>query len=307
MGSRWLCAPGLLTDSTRAVYESQKEPETRAVPAITADPWRTWLMTGTRLVPLDPRRARGRASLLKTLTEESNHRQSPSERWKDLTSAMERQVIGEALNTLPGQQRQVVKLAYFGGYTNREIAERVGLPVSGVRRRLREALATVSAYVGRTRAAGSKVVCTLLAWFAVRWLGTAERSSGRGVGDMLRAGMVVAAGATASAMLGAQLVSPAQVAPAGLASVPSLSSVQASVVQAPKTTIVAAAGALPQSSLASELVQRSDLPPLPITVPVAAPVGGLPKALPGSLKAAGLPINLLVPTPAVPVLPRGRS
>jgi sigma-70-like protein len=306
MGTRWLCAPGLLTDSTRAVYGSAKESEMQAVSTITADPWRTWLMTGTRLIPLDPRRARGRASLLKTLTEGSYHRQSRSERWKDLTSAMDRQAVGDALNSLPDQQRQVVKLAYFGGLTNREIAEQVGLPVSGVKRRLREGLATVSAFVERSRAAGSKVVSALLAWLGVRWLDTAQRSPGKGVEEMLRAGMVVAAGVTASAVLGTQSLSPAQVAPIGVASTPAVSSVQASVIQAPQTTILATASALPQSpAVEIDLIHRSGVPSLQVTATLTVVAPGLTEALPGSLKVPG-PINLQVPTPTVPVLPKLR-
>ena len=217
---------------------------------------------------------------------------------------MDRQAVGEALKSLPDQQRQVVKLAYFGGLTNREIAEQVGLPVSGVRRRLREALATVSVYVERSRAAGSKVVYALLAWFGGRWLDAAQRSSGKGVEEMLRAGLVVAAGVTASAVLGAQPVSPAQIHLIGLARIPAVSSVQAGVVQAPTTTILATAAALPQSSVVgSALIPRSGVPSLPVTVIVTVPAPGLPNLLSGSLKVPG-PINLQVPTPAVPVLPR---
>jgi DNA-binding Lrp family transcriptional regulator len=265
-------------------------------------------MTGARLVPLDLRRARGANGwLMKTLTEEPYHSLSSSERWKNLTSAMDRQAVGEALNALPDQQKQVVKLAYFGGLTNREIAERVGLPVSGVRRRLREALATVSAYVERSRAAGSRVVYALLAWFGLRWLVSAQRSTGRGIDEMVRAGMVVAAGVTASMVLGAQPVSPAQVDPVGGASIPAVSSavssVEASVVQAPKTSILAATGALPQSSqVASSLFQPSGLTPLPDTVTVTVPLPGVPTTGKGSLKVPG-PINLQVSS-AAPVLPK---
>jgi RNA polymerase sigma-70 factor (ECF subfamily) len=53
----------------------------------------------------------------------------------------------EALKTLPAEQREVVLLAYYGGYTQSEIADLTGLPLGTVKsrtltalRRLRSAL-----------------------------------------------------------------------------------------------------------------------------------------------------------------------
>jgi RNA polymerase sigma factor (sigma-70 family) len=46
----------------------------------------------------------------------------------------------EALKTLPGEQREVVLLAYYGGYTQREIAELSGLPLGTVKSRTLTAL-----------------------------------------------------------------------------------------------------------------------------------------------------------------------
>ncbi len=57
----------------------------------------------------------------------------------------EEQVIGAersaaaraALERLPAEQRQVLELAYYGGWTQLEIAERLGLPVGTVKARTR--------------------------------------------------------------------------------------------------------------------------------------------------------------------------
>jgi RNA polymerase sigma factor (sigma-70 family) len=43
--------------------------------------------------------------------------------------------VREALTTLPPEQRQVVELAYFGGYTQTRIAEVLGIPVGTVKTR----------------------------------------------------------------------------------------------------------------------------------------------------------------------------
>jgi RNA polymerase sigma-70 factor (ECF subfamily) len=59
-----------------------------------------------------------------------------------------RKQVREALTTLPPEQRRVVELAYFGGYTQTRIAETLGIPVGTVKtrtlaamRKLRRALA----------------------------------------------------------------------------------------------------------------------------------------------------------------------
>ena len=62
--------------------------------------------------------------------------------------SVRRKQVREALTTLPPEQRRVVELAYFGGYTQTRIAEALGIPVGTVKtrtfaamRKLRRALA----------------------------------------------------------------------------------------------------------------------------------------------------------------------
>jgi RNA polymerase sigma-70 factor (ECF subfamily) len=71
-----------------------------------------------------------------------------SEAW----AAVRRQHVRKALSALPEPQREVLALAYFGGYTQREIAELVGAPLGTVKtrtlaamRRLREVLGPLAA------------------------------------------------------------------------------------------------------------------------------------------------------------------
>ena len=46
-----------------------------------------------------------------------------------------RKEVREALTTIPPEQRQVIELAYFGGYTQTRIAEELGIPVGTVKTR----------------------------------------------------------------------------------------------------------------------------------------------------------------------------
>ena len=45
--------------------------------------------------------------------------------------------IRAALDTLPDEQRRVIELAYFGGFSHSEIAEQLGLPAGTVKGRMR--------------------------------------------------------------------------------------------------------------------------------------------------------------------------
>jgi len=49
----------------------------------------------------------------------------------------EAEEVREALGDLPGDQREVVRLAYFGGFTHTQIADMLGQPVGTVKGRMR--------------------------------------------------------------------------------------------------------------------------------------------------------------------------
>lgn len=157
--------------------------------------WRSWLATGARRVPIDRRRARGSESHLKRILVGA-----PSGA-VDFSSAMARQAIDEALHELPAKQKQVVKLAYFGGLTNREIAHELGLSVSEVRRVLRASLATVGAHFERGRDKGRRAIQDLLMLPWWRTAGGLHRAPWPALDHALQTGIVVVMTAAATALL----------------------------------------------------------------------------------------------------------
>jgi RNA polymerase sigma-70 factor (ECF subfamily) len=49
---------------------------------------------------------------------------------------LERERVQEALKLLPDQQRETLELAYYGGYTQAELAERLGQPLGTIKSRM---------------------------------------------------------------------------------------------------------------------------------------------------------------------------
>lgn len=237
------------------------------LPAATYESWRTWLMTGAQRGPIDRRRLRGaHRGLKKMLLEGAGDPKRPHS-WKEFSDAMVRHAVDEAMRALPPDDTRVVKLAFFGGYSNREIALQVGVAEATVQRRLREALDKISAYVQRGRSMGRRAFYALLIWL-----------SGRTLNDAVHHTVQAAAVAAAATIVIAAPSSPAS------ASAPPITHdriVQVTAGQpatappAPTDTAppTAAPGAIPAANLqppsgAGPVITVPSLPPLPpVTLP----------------------------------------
>jgi RNA polymerase sigma-70 factor (ECF subfamily) len=101
----------------------------------------TWLTSVTRNRAVDEVRARGRRFRHETASPEEQEREFPAPEQYDpsMTAEMsdQRRLIVAALAGLPLEQRQAIQLAYFGGLTQQEIAERLGQPLGTVKTRIR--------------------------------------------------------------------------------------------------------------------------------------------------------------------------
>lgn len=101
----------------------------------------TWLLTVTRNRAIDEARSRGRRYRHETAFPEERQREVPAGSEADPASGAEladlQRAVRSALETLPPEQRQVIELAYFGGLSQREIAQRLDQPLGTVKTRIR--------------------------------------------------------------------------------------------------------------------------------------------------------------------------
>lgn len=247
----------------------------------TNDSWRTWLMTGARRGRVDRRRLRGAHRGLKQMLIEGAGDPARPHSWREFSDAMVRHSVDEAMQTLPIEEAVMVKLAFFGGFSNREIARELGFNESTIHRRLRDALDKISDYVQRGRTLGRRAVYAVLVWL-----------SARSISDAVHHTIEAAAVAAAATIL---VVHPAPFTPpAGAA--------------APHSAVSgrAAAGAVMPSSV---------VPPAPTPTPLAPPdatgagpsAGVLPVAPPAPQlpSVPSLPVIPAVHVPPLPVAPPG--
>ena len=94
---------------------------------------RTWILTlvHRRAVDLVRREQSRRTEPLKDQAE-AGGRTAHEEAWLRL----ERTRVQEALKRLPDQQREAIELAYYGGFTQSELADRLGEPLGTVKSRM---------------------------------------------------------------------------------------------------------------------------------------------------------------------------
>jgi RNA polymerase sigma-70 factor (ECF subfamily) len=100
----------------------------------------TWLLSVARNGAVDQIRIRGRRRRHETAGEDSA-RELPADEGRDpalmAQLADERQKVRQALTSLPAEQKRVIEMAYYGGYTQQEIAELLDQPLGTVKTRIR--------------------------------------------------------------------------------------------------------------------------------------------------------------------------
>jgi RNA polymerase sigma-70 factor (ECF subfamily) len=94
----------------------------------------TWMLTlvHRRAVDLVRREERRRAGSLPDDVEQASTGSAEDDAWL----RFERERVQSALKRLPDQQREALELAYYGGFTQSELAERLGQPVGTIKSRM---------------------------------------------------------------------------------------------------------------------------------------------------------------------------
>jgi RNA polymerase sigma-70 factor (ECF subfamily) len=107
---------------------------------------RTWLVTAVRNRAIDLLRGRGgrERAEVELHPEVGSTESGPEQR---AVASSDRAAVRAALADLPSEQRRTVELAYYGGYTQSEIAELMKVPLSTVKGRMRLALEKLASYL----------------------------------------------------------------------------------------------------------------------------------------------------------------
>ena len=106
----------------------------------------TWLLTlvHRRAVDLVRRENRRRAESLPDDTDYAASDSAEDDAWL----RFERERVQAALRKLPDQQREALELAYYGGFTQSELAERLGQPIGTIKSRMFAGLARLRELLG---------------------------------------------------------------------------------------------------------------------------------------------------------------
>jgi RNA polymerase sigma-70 factor, ECF subfamily len=98
---------------------------------------RSWLLSIVHNRSIDQLRSTASRRRMQEKVEASAPRSQPSEAFSESWRNSQRERVREALKTLPRDQMKVLELAYFSGYTQKEIAQLLGLPLGTVKGRMR--------------------------------------------------------------------------------------------------------------------------------------------------------------------------
>jgi RNA polymerase sigma-70 factor (ECF subfamily) len=101
----------------------------------------TWLMTLTRNRALDRIRSSQRFErMIQAAEEETELAEAANVGSEPEMDAEQRRLIFEALRSLSAEQRQALDMAFFGGLTQAEIAEKLNVPLGTIKARIRRGM-----------------------------------------------------------------------------------------------------------------------------------------------------------------------
>ena len=114
---------------------------------------RTWIMSITHNRSIDAIRRRRPAQELPDPELPPPAALTSPDIWGEVAGRMDASRLREAVATLSPVQREAIELAYFGGLTQQEIADRIGAPLGTVKSRVRLGLLALRGELGGSVAA----------------------------------------------------------------------------------------------------------------------------------------------------------
>ena len=107
---------------------------------------RTWILSILNNRGIDELRSSASRRRTQDKVEAQTSTSQPSEAFTQTWRNSQRAQVREALRGLPPEQLKVLELAYFSGYTHKEIAELLGVPLGTVKGRMRLGLQKIREY-----------------------------------------------------------------------------------------------------------------------------------------------------------------
>jgi RNA polymerase sigma-70 factor (ECF subfamily) len=110
---------------------------------------RSWVLATVRNRAIDALRRGAASDRFGVDADDAIEKLTAAERTEaEVVRREEAQELRGALEELPSEQRQVIELAYFGGFTHTEIAEMLKLPIGTVKGRMRLGLTKMRLALG---------------------------------------------------------------------------------------------------------------------------------------------------------------
>ena len=106
---------------------------------------RAWLLSIVHHRAIDRVRSGAAARIARVDVEVAGALAPAEDALAPLWTQLDRDEIVQALRCLPGEQREAIELAFFGGLTHVEVADRTGQPLGTVKGRIRLGLTRLRA------------------------------------------------------------------------------------------------------------------------------------------------------------------
>jgi RNA polymerase sigma-70 factor (ECF subfamily) len=148
---RVLGDPGLAEEATKQTFLRVRQLAATVVPGRGLEPW---LASIAGTTAIDIRRRQQTQPRPSDLADPPSHRSEPTDRDPPAPNNHDAWLLRRALDALPAQDRELIRLLHHGGLTRGEIAQRLAIPLVAIKGRSAGAHRNLARQLGRLRADG---------------------------------------------------------------------------------------------------------------------------------------------------------